>query len=215
MIEAHVYERLSKELEDLPRSIIETWQPPKAIKMLMEFDTLADKDLLVTLTNEEGKETNIKYNNIPSKELGKIYNTLGSYLHLPMPSKIKNYSIKTSSIKEIARKLERTTKGNLIIFKKKYDHFECSECGNKIIYSDEYTSKHDEIKCQNEPCKSIYKIEKTENRVQFGNHYLIECSECKQDISIPIHKLEPNFKFKCKTCETGYQCTMTIIKSKE
>ena len=46
-IEAHVYERLYRETEILPKQVIDTWQPNKAIKFLSIFDELADKDLVL------------------------------------------------------------------------------------------------------------------------------------------------------------------------
>ena len=64
-IEAHVYERLFAEVDVLPKTVIETWQPNKAIKFLAMFDDLADKDLVVSLSANDGKDlTKIEYNNL-------------------------------------------------------------------------------------------------------------------------------------------------------
>ncbi|EOW9299295.1 hypothetical protein ACN25S_003677, partial [Vibrio cholerae] len=54
-IEAHVYERLYQETDILPQTVIETWQPNKAIKFLAMFDELADKDLVMSVYGEDGR----------------------------------------------------------------------------------------------------------------------------------------------------------------
>ncbi|NWD84098.1 hypothetical protein HX891_27275, partial [Pseudomonas reactans] len=49
-LEAHVYERLLKDADQLPKSIIQKWEPNKAMKILSMFDKLADMDLTLTIS---------------------------------------------------------------------------------------------------------------------------------------------------------------------
>ena len=172
-IEAHVYERLFAETEVLPKTVIETWQPNKAIKFLAMFDDLADKDIVVSLSANDGKDlAKIEYNNLSIKELNKLYNSLGSYLHLPMPKKISTYTINKSKVTNILGKLERVTKGNLIIMNAKYEKFSCEACHSDITFTRKYVEENDSIKCQNDQCGIEHGIRINENSVEFGSKYV-------------------------------------------
>lgn len=205
LIEAHVYERLLHEVDDLPRSIINTWQPNKAIKMLSMFDDLADKDMRLELLDSDGNVvTKIHCNNIPIKELNKIYNSLGSYLHLPMPRKVDSYKIDKGKISDILRKLKRVTDGNLIIYKIHYDYFKCENCNKNIIYTEQYVKNNDSIKCQNDNCNIEYVIRTHSKSVEFGAKYEFECGVCHNQASVFFSKIEDGYAFSCDSCNTKY-----------
>ena len=205
MIEAHVYERLLKDIDELPKTVIQTWQPYKAIKLLSEFDDLADKDLRIELSDNTNKEiVEIHYNNLSIKKISKIYNSLGSYLHLPTPEKISNYSIKKSKILKLLNSLERLTAGNLIIVKVPYDSFKCTSCGKHIVYTRKYVENNETIMCQNDACKIEYQVKVEKDKVSFGSEYVFECGICKNEASVQFSKIEDGYQFSCKSCGTLY-----------
>lgn len=210
-IEAHVYERLFAEVDVLPKTVIETWQPNKAIKFLAMFDDLADKDLVVSLSANDGKDlTEIEYNNLSIKELNKLYNSLGSYLHLPMPKKISTYTIKKKKVFDILGKLERVTKGNLIIMNAKYEKFPCDACNNDIIFTRKYVEEHDSIRCQNDQCGIEHGIRVNESSVEFGSKYVFSCEVCNESVSIFHSDIEDLYSFQCGKCKTQYQFELTL-----
>lgn len=204
-LEAHVYERLLKDADQLPKSIIEKWEPNKAMKMLSMFDMLADMDIKLTLSEQDGSNpTIIQYNNIKNSELTKIYNTLGSYLHLPQPSKAKAYQVNKDKLLTIFNTIKKLIKGNLIIIKTDYDTFECEACQHKILFTSWYAKNHDTITCQNDQCKVEYFIERDAENFWFGSKIACTCS-CGAELELFHSKLKIGELIKCSICLIEYQ----------
>lgn len=209
-IEAHVYQQLLAGADEIPRTIIETWQPNKAIKLLSAFDDLADKDLHLSIFSEDDelKET-ITYNNIPISDLNKLYNSLGSYLHLPMPKKLDAYRIDKKKVIKTFEQLEKLITGNLIVVKGNYEYFQCEACGQNILYTNHYLESSESIACQNDSCRIEHAIKKTDDSVSFGARYVFNCGACHKETSVFFSKIEDGYKFDCKNCSTEY--TFEII----
>lgn len=138
-LEAHVYERLLQGVGTLPRSVIDKWEPNKAMKLLAMFDQYSDMDLRITISENDGSNPlTIDYPNIDNKTLSQQYNALGSYLHLPQPRKAADYKVKKSKLDAIYTSLERLTTGNLIIYSIPYETFNCEACDQPILYTNHY-----------------------------------------------------------------------------
>ncbi|MCC6073933.1 hypothetical protein ACFPTX_19680 [Pseudomonas sp. GCM10022188] len=210
-IEAHAYQQLLAGAEDIPKTVIETWQPNKAIKLLLAFDDLADKDLHLSIYDGNGEPIDtITYNNIPIKDLNKLYNSLGSYLHLPMPKKLASYTINKTQITKILEQLGKLTKGNLVVVKGSYQHFPCEACGQNIVYTTHYVNSNESIECQNDSCRVTHAIKSSEDHVSFGAKYVFECGVCHSEASVFFSKIEDGYKFKCDHCNTEYTFEMIL-----
>jgi predicted RNA-binding Zn-ribbon protein involved in translation (DUF1610 family) len=211
LIEAHVYQRLLREIDDLPRTVINTWQASKAVRLHAKFDKYADMDMHLLLTGPSGESMDIHYNNIKYSELNKIYNALGSFLHLPMPEKVGNYTIDRSKIIEFLGKLERLTTGNAIVYKIDYKAFCCAGCGKNIIYTDYYVETNSSIVCQNDNCSFEYAIINEGGHGEFSLDYKgVTCHVCTNQITVPFGKIEDGYKFKCGSCSTEFRFELII-----
>lgn len=210
-IEAHVYQQLLAGADEIPRTIIETWQPNKAIKLLSAFDDLADKDLHLSIFGEDGELKNtITYNNIPIKDLNKLYNSLGSYLHLPMPKKLSGYKIDKKKIITLLKQLSKLTTGNLMVVKGNYEYFHCQACGQNILYTNHYLESNESIACQNDSCGIEHAIRKSDDRISFGAKYIFDCGVCHKETSVLFSKIEDGYKFGCEHCDTEYTFEMIL-----
>lgn len=211
LIEAHVYKRLLTEIDELPRSIIDTWQPSKAVRLHTRFDQYADMDFRVTVGVAPNETLEMEYNNIKSSELSKIYNSLGSYLHLPMPKNISSYTIEKEKIVSICDKLERLISGNLIVLKVNYKDFYCYQCGTPILYTDHYLKNNHSITCQNEKCELEYEIVNRENKVELSADYKrFACNICESIIPIPFKNIEDGHHFNCPSCDKSFRFELVI-----
>ncbi|CAI8978964.1 Vps39_2 domain-containing protein [Pseudomonas sp. IT-P100] len=211
LIEAHVYKRFLTEIDELPRSIINTWQPNKAVRLHSQFDKYADMDFQLTVGVETSEALEINYNNIKSSDLNKIYNSLGSYLHLPMPKSISNYTIEKEKIVSICDKLERLISGNLIVLKVNYMDFECKQCGSPVLYTDHYLESNQTITCQNEKCELTYEIVNRDNKAELSADYnRFSCNICEAIIPIPYKSIKDGHQFKCPGCENDFRFELVI-----
>lgn len=210
-LEAHVYERLLKDADQLPKSIIQKWEPNKAMKMLSMFDKLADMDLTLTITEHDGSSPiKIQYNNIKNSELTRTYNHLGSYLHLPQPSKLKDFSINKEKLVKIFEKIKVLTRGNLIIIKADYDTFECESCQQAILFTSWYIEKNESIICQNDSCKVEHFIERYDGGCRFGSKIPCKCT-CGAELDVFHSKLKIGEIIKCKKCLVTYRVDPNLI----
>lgn len=211
LIEAHVYQRLLREIDDLPRTVINTWQASKAVRLHSKFDKYADMDMHILLTSPSGESMDIHYNNIKYSELNKIYNALGSFLHLPMPEKIQNFVIEKSKINEFLSKLERLTTGNLIVYKIDYKAFCCTGCGKNILYTDHYVETNKSIACQNDNCDFEYAIIFENGKGEFSLDYKgVSCHVCNNQIPVPYSIIEDGYEFKCSSCSAEFRFELII-----
>lgn len=213
-LEAHVYERLLKDADQIPKSIIQKWEPNKAMKMLSMFNKLADMDLKLTITAQDGSSPIIiQYNNIKNSELTKIYNSLGSYLHLPQPSKAKSFSIDKDKLVKIFDKIKLLIRGNLIIIKTDYETFECESCKQPILFTRWYVEKNESITCQNDSCKVEHFIERYEGGCRFGSKIPCTCT-CGAELEIFHSQLKIGEIIKCTSCLVNYRVDPNLKKIK-
>ena len=205
LLEAHVYERLLKGVDTLPKSIIDKWEPNKAMKMLSMFDKYADMDLRLTISNQDGSDSLvIDSPNIKNSLLTSYYNTLGGFLHLPQPTKAAGYQVNKLKLNEIFVALERLTTGNLIIYAIPYESFECEACEQPILYTSHYVENNKTIICQNDKCKNEHHILLEDDLIKFGSIVLAPCGECQADLKIFYSELKEGTKVKCEECLTEY-----------
>ncbi|MHC5192715.1 hypothetical protein ACYSUW_03055 [Pseudomonas frederiksbergensis] len=212
LIEAHVYKRLLQDADTLPATIINTWQPYKAIKLLHQFDSLADQNLIVELSNEDSVEkTTINYNNLTIKEITRHYNDLGGFLHLPQPKKSDEYKLNKQKIMNIYQKLASITEGNLIIYKIIYDSFECERCSLPVVFTTHYAMNNEYIDCQNDQCAEKHIIKIDGDKIWFSAHYELNCT-CGQPIRVLRSEIKDGHLFDCAKCNNKYSFEL-IIKS--
>ena len=94
-LESLVYERAGSYTEELPGSALQTWQPGKLLKILLEIDPFADKSASLSIGEEEeyGKPAPQMHSLgrdrvLTLKEIKTYYDRLGSYLHEPTPEQV-------------------------------------------------------------------------------------------------------------------------------
>lgn len=215
-IEAHVYNQLKASMGKIPESVIDTWQPPQAIKLLSEFEETADMDLYVTIGSEEGLDFNAAYKNIKYSNLRKWYNSIGSNLHQPTIKNSENYKINKQKLIDLHVELERIQGYGLIVFTRPYRTINCEACHKDILYNDFYIMKHSILECQNQGCKNYYLIRKATDEVNEITCYAtIKCWTCEEKMSFHFFELDKaGFSFKCKTCGREYEVSNSIISQK-
>jgi hypothetical protein len=137
-LEAIAYEKLRTYATRLPDAILNTWQPPQAIRALLEFEPLADQDFVLRISPESepgvptGEWTTLgTHRTVPLSLLRKSYNKLGHYLHVPQPGSDRC----TKSLGPSREKLEQIVAELKPVIKSTFDFslaavldFECPVC---------------------------------------------------------------------------------------
>jgi DNA-directed RNA polymerase subunit RPC12/RpoP len=179
--------------------------------MLSMFDDIADMDLKLTLSEQDGSNpVTIESLNIPNAKLSSFYNALGSFLHLPQPMKVRDYKLKISKIKEIFSALEKIASGPLIIQKIEYKSFECERCHKPIIYTEHFIENQESISCQNINCGLNYAIKYLGTEVLFGANSLFPCSDCGTEVSVATQDIKEGTESECPGCKAVYRFYLNL-----
>ncbi|HEX7642777.1 MAG TPA: hypothetical protein VF472_11280 [Burkholderiaceae bacterium] len=165
-IEALTYEKLRAFSNIVPEDVLRTWQPPQAVKTLLEFEPSADRTFTLRIGIEEayGKPAKeMKYlGTHTSLRLGwlrKHYNKLGNLLHAPAVydpksqdhTAVKRYLLDV--IEDLKEPLESTITGGTI---RTVYNFTCSVCGKPVVANAEAVSAKKKATCLNPQCKAEY-----------------------------------------------------------
>lgn len=213
-IEAHVYNQLRAGMDKIPESVINTWQPPQAIKLLSEFEDTADKDLHVEISTPDGDKETISYKNIKYSDLRKLYNSLGSNLHQPTIKKADDYKINKQTIQNALKKLDETQGYNLIVFHRPYDVINCNKCKKDILYTKHFISNNSILNCQSQGCKNYYVLRLVEgDGIEHFCSAAFYCKSCDTEISFYLYELDEGGDFTCKKCGKEYEITNGIFSN--
>ncbi|MFI3308613.1 hypothetical protein [Ewingella allii] len=203
-IECHVYNQLKASLGKIPESVINTWQPPQAIKSLCMFEDAADMDLEVQISGEEIENITVKYKNIKYQDLNKWYNTLGSYLHQPTIKK-QNFAIDKGKLHKIQVELSKLCDFNLITFSRGYNKIKCEKCGQDILFTNDYLKKNNKLNCQNAGCKNYAVIRlSSSEEVESFQYARIPCFKCGTKHSILLCEIDAESEFTCRACKNKH-----------
>ena len=92
LIEELTYEKLRAASDIIPPAVLKTWQPPQAVKALLEFDEFADQSFEVQVgehpTDSDAEQVWLSlgsHHALTLQWIRKNYNKVGSLLHAPQP----------------------------------------------------------------------------------------------------------------------------------
>lgn len=203
-IECHVYIQLRAGLGKIPETVINTWQPPQAIKSLCMFEETADQDLKVTITCDDSYEITASYKNIKYKDLSKWYNTLGSFLHQPTIKK-QEFQVDKNKLSSILAKLAELCDQQLITFHRGYEQIKCEKCKKEIIFTKDYVKKHNKIDCQNAGCPNFVIIRLApDGKYESFQSAGVPCFICGERIHISLCDMKDGAEFYCKKCKNKH-----------
>lgn len=158
-IEAITYQILLSGIKNIPDSIINTWEPNKAMKMLAEFNKLSVSDCELSIALGPSKTPpgdgwlKIGEQKVPNiKWLNNAYNKLGSFVHLPQPKNVTQTKTIVDSVRPIADKLEEYLSGNLIIQFNNAEIAKCPGCKSDFIFDIRKIQEGDIRRCLSSKC---------------------------------------------------------------
>lgn len=213
-IEALTYEKLRSFSTVIPEDVLKTWQPPQAVKALLEFEPKADHsfEIRVARQDDEGKPVGEarslgQHVALSFKWLRKHYHKLGNQLHAPSVGdslpldgpKLATYL--TEVINDLQEPLNSTILGGG--FREVYS-FKCSKCEQLVVANVETVRQSERAVCLNAQCKAEY-FARTSDDGEAIFELMVTVFECMKDGcigAIPVENrlLDIGVEFSCPKC---------------
>jgi predicted RNA-binding Zn-ribbon protein involved in translation (DUF1610 family) len=213
-IEALTYEKLRSFSKMIPEEVLTTWQPPQAVKALLEFEPLADETFELHIGREDdyGKPAASMrfvgtHASLKLAWLRKHYNKLGNLLHAPAVGEVRSQSVEALTkylsevVADLQEPIESTITGGSI---RNVYSFTCAACSKPVICNSETARKKSAATCFNPQCKAEYFVEVIdEDTASFRLKVTsLNCASdgCPGVADIENRKLEIGYEFSCPIC---------------
>jgi len=212
-MEALTYERALKFKEDIPPEEYDTWQPKKVMSFLLSLDPKADKDIALSMGEEEkpglpaGPMVSLGSEKVLNlATLKRHYDAIGSYLHMPTmkqceAGKLPNNDRLRERVKEALDYVEVVLASPIwgVVFKLTAT-LDCVECGATMRRRLPPDRQERDTKCFN--CGASYtlrcledkKVEWTLKRNSFA------CGGCGHIVDIGVHNVKLGSSWVCSIC---------------
>lgn len=218
-MEAITYEKLNASAKHIPPDVLDKWQPPQAVKALLEHEPKGDKGFILYAGIEEeyGKPSNDmrfvgEHKAFDLKWLRKHYNKVGGYLHYSH-SRSKNDTISPKQLQEylteVSEEIEEVLKGNILGgWLGETFLFKCKNCPQIIVCGKQALEKSGHIVCQNNNCRAEYYGTLSEDGVSAVFQLKVtgfDCAQCGGEIPVENRHIKIGLEFTCPSCSTKHR----------
>lgn len=218
-IERICYDKLTLYQKQIPKELLETWQPQKVVKSLLEYAPNIEEHFSLRICEEDKNGNPVgqyrllgEHKAITLKFINETYHRLGNCLHVPTIAQQKSQEQKgadklRNALNEIASALEElcssTIDSNLV--EGAVITFECSYCNNKIIRNKKSLEKNIFLICPE--CKAEYKFYYDGKNPMFEpQHVSCVCPDCAEEHFIGKHLFKERdiITIPCKKCASKF-----------
>jgi predicted RNA-binding Zn-ribbon protein involved in translation (DUF1610 family) len=206
------YEKLRSYSDVIPASVLATWQPPQAVKALLEFEPRADQTFTLHIGKQDGPGQPAKdmhyvgtHATLPFRWLRKHYNKLGKLLHAPMdPGTSSLDTVETLIyLREVVADLEAPLNSNIPsnTLRETWT-FTCNQCSGLLVRNAESLRQDSVVACSTPGCGAEYQAELSPDGDALLKPMLVhfECLQCRSDIAVFPKKLSVGARFMCDAC---------------
>jgi len=223
VMEVLTYQKLAAASDQLPADVVKTWQPPQAIKALLEFQELADQSVSVSvaeLPEDAAPSTREDYEGLSWLPLGdhhaltlawlkKHYNKVGNMLHAQPPDddRVLDFQKMAADLRKVAAELERAVSSTIITITEKGGLvFECAACKKPIVRNLEAMKRGGTAKCFTQDCLAEYRLLQGDAGEPTVTPILVPfvCTGCKERIELHHRKVKQGNTFSCSSCGTRH-----------
>lgn len=226
-LEAIVYSKLRLYEKRLPVAIKRKWQPPQALKALLQIEPDADRDFTLRVARE--KEYGVPgddwrnmgtHRTVKLKWLRKEYNRLGSYLHLDQPFTPPRlpYQIELQKMREdlqgILDHLAPIVASTLDAGLAPVAGFECIACGSQVLCNEDGLEKTGTATCLDADCEAEHGARRAEDGEWVFSlpHVTVQCQDCKASIDIESRRIRFGLEVNCAECNAEYKIKWAFVK---
>ncbi|MDO8502146.1 MAG: hypothetical protein Q7S20_09915 [Gemmatimonadaceae bacterium] len=215
-MEVIAYEKLRLYAPRLPAAVLDKWQPPQAMRALLEFEPLAtqNKRMRMARTTEDGTPLGPwidlgEHRSFNVSWLRKAYNKLGSFLHVPSPRKAAQgiataaaASSMRDDLLEILKEVEHVAASRSDLSLARTIEFNCAACESLIICNEDGARTTQRAICLDPLCAAEHYVEfSADGGVML--HLIateFDCMACKAPVPVEDRKLAIGYEFACPEC---------------
>src|ERR1043166_3262420 len=218
-MEAITYDKLRAHAARLPAEVLDRWQPPQAMKALLQFEPSAGRNFVVRVAPQPtvgvpGTQA-FTLGEHRSFDLGWLrpsYNKLGSYLHVPSPkqSASRTTDAATASRREalqtILVEVERVAGARLEGGMASVIQFDCDKCERLVLCNEEAVRETKRAVCLEPSCSAEHFAEfASDGCVTFYLDAMqFDCLKCKAAIPVETRRLAIGWTFRCDACSAPH-----------
>lgn len=214
-IEAITYEKLRLYAKRLPAEVLEKWQPPQALRALLEYEPYADQNFTLRIATKvapgvpsDNWVTLGTHHTFKVKWLRKTYNKLGYFLHIPSlnTSNKSSHNAICTQLREvlnnIVAELDPIVASPIDSSLASVITFQCSVCEDYVLINKAGLQKNKRAICLNPNCSAEFFAEEDDpdNFVFRLIATAFDCQSCGHGNLIENRKLKIGFRFKCDNC---------------
>ena len=223
-MEAITYDKLRAYADRLPSEALARWQPPQAMKALLEFEPHAAAEGAVAVARQAADGTAATKRHMLGQKrsfdltwLRTSYNKLGSLLHLPAPRRAnkaneaeslsKTREMLMSILAEVDRVAGATLEGGIA----RVVYFNCDVCEQLVFCNEEAVRSTKRAVCLEESCSAEHfvKIGEDDSFTFFLDTTGFDCLKCKEITPVENRHLAVGAGFKCNSCGTQHSFVST------
>lgn len=213
------YEKLRCYANIVPPAMQAIWQPPQAVRALLEFEPDAERSFVVHVGKQEPPGADSEemhflgaHNALTVAWLRKHYNKLGNLLHAPSGNAATSLDVpKTVGyieevMRDLAAPLESTILGgNLHLVWSA----QCTQCGKTVARNADAMSAGALATCFTPNCNTEYRAKATDEGTIIFEPVLahLTCGKCGCDVALQPKKLDVGVGFKCPNCGESHRIT--------
>jgi len=213
-IEDITYAKLRASKKHLPPEVLQKWQPPQAMRALMEFEPFADQDFKFYMSAPASTAGKLdrwvqigEHKTLGLSWLSKNYHKIGRMLHggpgSPLDDEVEAKEYLTDVLGHIRLIVAANLEGLSMLDPIR---FECEKCRDVIVVAKHKLQRTKEFSCLNPNCRAEYEVsfDGEGNALACLKCLDFPCSECKATTSVEARLIKPGFKFECKKCRAKH-----------
>lgn len=229
VMEMVTYEKLVAAKDVIPPEVLKTWQPPQAVKALLEFQEYADQSFVLEVADTPNAPEEFEHlseaerlerlkglNYVKVGEhhaltlawLRKHYNKIGSLLHAPAPGTAPKEPGKTANyLSDVASELDLALRSTIFTFTERGGWvFPCHSCGSPVIRNVEALKAGATAVCSTPQCDGEYRLVKTSEDTWTVQPIQTKftCPGCSHESVYWPRKIKVGAAFVCPGCQRRY-----------
>jgi hypothetical protein len=218
-IESIVYEKLRLYAARVPAAVLDKWQPPQAMRALVQFEPNAAREKVIRLGRQPALGapptewfTLGEHRTFTIQWLNKSYNQLGSFLHEPAPSRERstqdtgNETKMRVALESILTEVERVAGSTIDGTLASVVTFQCMVCDRPTICNEAAARETRRAVCLDPACAAEHNVAVADDGTFtfFLNATDFDCLSCKALTPVQNRHLAIGRTFKCASCGVSH-----------